>query len=158
MQDGLLFGSAQGIILVIGGGATMCAVFLAYRVWRISRVTPEERERRRRAALVAHGKMGDATLTDLRGDFLFYSYAVRGVEYTASQDLSLLKEYLPPNFSALAGAISVRYDPKIPANSIVLAESWSGLRTYAIPNRKPTVHDAQAIGEKAGKPAPQQPA
>ena len=77
-------------------------------------------------SLVAHGKMGDATLTEVREDHLFYAYLVRGVEYTASQDVSLLKQYMPPDLSQLA-AVSVRYDPRNPANSIVLAEQWTGL-------------------------------
>ena len=72
--------------------------------------------------------MGDATVMEMRGDFLFYSYAVRGVEYTASQDLSLLKSYLPTDLSVLVGAVCVKYDARNPANSIVLAEEWSGLR------------------------------
>jgi hypothetical protein len=100
---------------------------IGYRAWKVSRVSPEERERLRRAALVASGKMGDATLVELRGHMLFYSYAVRGVEYTACQDLSRLKPMLPPDFAAL-GPVSVKYDARNPANSIVMAEDWSGLR------------------------------
>ena len=75
---------------------------MGYRAWQASRVSPEERERQRRAMLVAHGKMGDATLTEVREDHVFYAYLVRGVEYTASQDVSLLKQYMPPDLS-LAG-------------------------------------------------------
>ncbi|PWU00091.1 MAG: hypothetical protein C5B51_25905 [Terriglobia bacterium] len=101
---------------------------MSYRAWKLSRVSPEERERQRRATLVAQGKMGDATVTEMRGDLLFYSYAVRGVEYIASQDLSRLQEYLPTDTSVLVGPVCVRYDPKNPANSIVLTEEWSGLR------------------------------
>ena len=114
------------LVLVV----VVVTAFLGYRAWRQSKVTPEERERRRRAALVLRGKMGDATITDVREDLIFYLYNVRGVEYTASKDIALLKQYLPSDISALVGAISVRYDPKIPANSIVLAEEWSGLRAH----------------------------
>jgi len=100
---------------------------IGYRAWKNSRITPEERERRRRSLLVAYGKMGDATLVEVREDLLFYSYAVRGVEYTASQDVSLLKKFMPPDLSAL-GPVGVKYDARNPANSIVLDEQWSGLR------------------------------
>jgi hypothetical protein len=100
---------------------------LGYRAWQRSRITPEERERRRREALAARGKMGDATLVEIRDDLLFYSYGVRGVEYTASQDVTRLREYLPHDYLAVA-SVSVKYDPRNPANSIVLAEQWSGLR------------------------------
>ena len=98
-----------------------------FRAWLRSRVTPEERERRRRLALSARGKMGDAELVDIRDDLLFYSYLVGGVNYTASQDVAQLHERLPDDYYSL-GAISVKYDPRNPANSIVVAEQWSGLR------------------------------
>jgi len=112
--------------------ALLCAliillVVIMLRAWRASRVTPDERERRRRAMLLAVGKMGDATLLEIRADLLLYSYAVRGVEYTASQDISKLRNYLPSAPSSFGPAL-VKYDPRNPANSIVLAEEWSGLQ------------------------------
>jgi len=109
-----------GVLVILGG-------LLGYRAWKESRVSPEEREGRRRAALVAHGKMGDATLVEVRDNLLFYSYDVRGVGYTASQDVAQLRSYLPVEFS-VSGPIAVRYDARNPANSIVVSEQWSGLR------------------------------
>jgi hypothetical protein len=120
------FNAAQWAALGVGGALLISAGVLGYRAWKASRVTPEERERRRRAALVAGGKMGDATLTEVRDPFVFYAYLVRGVEYTASQDVSALRDRVPPDLS-LVRAVSVRYDPRNPANSIVVAEEWSGL-------------------------------
>lgn len=146
MWDTLSFASAKEIILALVGVVVIVGAILGYRAWKLSKITPEERERRRRAALVARGKMGDATITEFHGDLLFYSYDVRGVEYIASQDLSLLKEYLPTDLTALVGSVSVRYDPKIPANSIILAEEWSGLRTPPKPDE-----------EKSPAPAAQRP-
>jgi len=49
------------------------------------------------------------------------------VEYTASQDLGRLKDHMPELTSVTA--VSVKYDPRNPANSIILAEGWSGLHT-----------------------------
>jgi len=118
--------AADGVTLALAGVLVVLVAIIGYRAWLASRVSPEERERQRRAGLVAHGKMGDATLTEVREDHVFYAYLVRGVEYTASQDVSLLKQYMPPDLSLLA-AVSVRYDPRNPANSIVLAEKWTGL-------------------------------
>jgi len=112
---------ALGILLFVIAGA------LGYRAWVASRVTPAERERRRRAVLAASGKTGDATLVEFRDDNLFYSYLVGGVEYTASQEVSSLKDKLPEDLS-VAGAVSMKYDPRNPANSIVIAEQWTGLR------------------------------
>jgi hypothetical protein len=118
--------TAELVTLALAGVLVTLVGIIGYRAWRGSKVTPEERERLRRDALVAHGKMGDATLVEVREEYVFYAYLVRGVEYTASQDVSHLREFMPSDLSALA-AVSVRYDPKNPANSIVLAERWSGL-------------------------------
>jgi len=120
------FTAAEEISLALLAVLVAIVAIMGHRAWKLSRTTPAERERRRRAALVRGGKMGDATLMDVQGDNLFYAYLVRGVEYTASQDVSLLKEQIPPDMSLLS-AVSVRYDPKNPANSIVVAEEWSGL-------------------------------
>ncbi len=114
----IALGSAA--LLVVAGGV------IAYLVWRSRRVSPEERERRRRAALAAHGKMIDGALVDVQGNVVVYCYTVRGVEYTASQDLGDLE--LPVEPGAGAVAITVKCNPRNPADSIVQAENWSGLR------------------------------
>src|SRR5438477_260815 len=75
----------------------------------------------------AAGNIGDATLVEIRPDHIFYCYAIRGVEYTASQDVSRLSGKVPADLFAL-GTVSIKYDPRNPANSIVVAEEWSGLR------------------------------
>jgi hypothetical protein len=123
----LSYTTTQTVALALAGVLVVGGTVLGYRAWQRSRVTPEERERRRRAALVERGKMGDAQLVEIRDEHLFYSYDVRGVEYTASQDVSHLKQFVPSDLSVL-GSVSVRYDAKNPANSIVVAEQWSGLR------------------------------
>src|SRR5674476_983563 len=89
---------------------------IGYRAWQRSRVTAEERERRRCAQLVATGKISDAMLVEIRENLVFYSYAVRGVEYTASQDISRLVDKAAVDFAGVS-AMSVRYDPRNPANS-----------------------------------------
>lgn len=127
----LSFTAAETLTLVLAGVLAVLVGILGYRAWKASRVPPEERERRRRAELVAHGKMGDATLVEVRENLIFYSYDVRGVEYTASQDVSHLKPHLPTEFS-VSGPVSVRYDARNPANSIVVAEQWSGLRAKSL--------------------------
>jgi hypothetical protein len=122
---------AETVTLALAGVLAVILSIMGYRAWQRSRVTPEERERQRRAALVAHGKMGDAMLVEFREDLVFYSYHVRGVEYTASQDVAKLLQYLPADLSTV-GPVSVKYDARNPANSIVLAESWTGLRTAKV--------------------------
>ncbi len=122
---------AEAVSLALAGVLAVLLALIGYRAWKRSHVTPGERERRRRSALIAHGKMGDARLVEIRDDLLFYAYAVRGVEYTASQDVSALRPYMPLDFSAI-DSVSVRYDARNPANSIVLAEEWSGLHTCRV--------------------------
>jgi hypothetical protein len=128
MWIGLLSNPAvRAVALALAGALLATGAVLGYRAWRRSRITAEERERRRREALAARGKMADAELAEIRDDVLFYSYGVRGVEYTASQDVTMLQEYLPHDYSEV-GPVSVKYDPRNPANSILVAEQWSGLR------------------------------
>ena len=58
------------------------------------------------------------------------------MEYTASQDLSLLGR--APVDLASVHALSVKYDPRNPANSIIMSEEWSGLRTgHPAPEPRP---------------------
>ena len=120
--------TAEAVTAALAGALVVLVAIIGYRAWKHSRVSPEERERRRRAILVRQGKMGDATLVEIRDDLLFYSYSVRGVEYTASQDLSSLRQHIRGDLSE-AGPLSVKYDARNPANSIVAAEEWSGIRT-----------------------------
>ena len=122
------FSPADALTLALAGLLVSLAGVIGMRAWKRSRITPEERERLRRAVLVARGKMGDANLVEVRDDLLFFSYDVRGVQYTASQDISALKQYIPADLAATYGPVLVKYDPRNPANSVVLSEKWSGLR------------------------------
>jgi len=117
---------ARLAVFVLAAVLAVILAIIGWRAWQRSRVTPEERERRRRAWLAVSGKMGDATLVEVHGHFVFYTYAVRGVEYTASQDVSKFTDKLPGDLSQLP-AVGVKYDPKNPANSIIVAEEWSGI-------------------------------
>ena len=119
--------AVQAALLSVTVAAVALLTILGIRHWRASRITPEERERRRRAMVVTLGKMGDAVLVEIRDDLIFFSYHVRGVEYTASQDVSALRERVPRDLSVLI-AVAVKYLPQNPANSIVVAEDWSGFR------------------------------
>jgi hypothetical protein len=120
--------AAEVALLSLAAVTLVLLAVAGFRRWRARRVTPEERERRRRAMLVARGKMGDAVLVEIREDIIFFSYSVRGVEYTASQDVSALRDHVPEDLSSVA--VGVKYLPQNPANSIVLAEEWSGLRHF----------------------------
>jgi hypothetical protein len=115
------------ILVALAAILAISLALLVYRAWQRSRVTAEERERRRCAWLVTTGKITDAMLVEVRENLVFYAYLVRGVEYTASQDLTRFAGEAKVNFSGIS-AMSVKYDPRNPANSVVVAELWSGLR------------------------------
>jgi hypothetical protein len=129
MPDGLAswFKAAGAAAIALAVVLAVLLAHFAYSAWKRSRIAPEERERQRRLGLVAAGQICDASLVEIRDDLVFYSYAVRGVEYTASQDISRLGQRIPADLLAMS-SVSVKYDPRNPANSIVIAEEWTGLR------------------------------
>ncbi|MEO8050420.1 MAG: hypothetical protein ABI833_08415 [Acidobacteriota bacterium] len=112
-----------GIACMVGG-ISLLATWRALR----SRLTPERREQRRRLDLNVNGRLGDALLTECDEDTLYYTYEVRGVHYTASQDISSLREQLPGTPDQLGGMVNLKYAAQNPANSILICEDWSGLR------------------------------
>ena len=123
-------GAEAGLLALAVVAITLLAV-VGYRSWKASRIPAEELERRRRNMLATGGKLVDAVLVEVRDDLLFFTYDVRGMEYTASQDISGIRDQAPPDLSSIS-TVGVKYLPGNPANSIVLAEVWSGLRTGKI--------------------------
>jgi hypothetical protein len=108
----------------------VAAVIYLLRNYLRRRPTPEELERRRRVTLHRLGKMGDGEIIDVEtaSALIVYSYSVAGVIYTASQDMVALQSFLPQDVMTMVGPVSVKFDPRNPANSMVLCEDWSGLR------------------------------
>jgi hypothetical protein len=101
------------------------------------RPTPQEIERQRRLAIHREGKIGNGQIIDVVTESeatepetasIVYSYSVAGVVYTASQDVTDLQDKLPADRMSMVGAVSVKFVPRNPANSIVLCEEWTGLR------------------------------
>jgi hypothetical protein len=121
-------------LLAIGAlGAT-----LAISAWaRRHRKTPEQRERERRLRISEQGRITDGTVIDvsemkLNGSdelqLLIYQYDVAGVSYEASQDVTHLRHMVDLHTCRVGLPASIKYDPANPGNSIVVAETWSGLR------------------------------
>ena len=79
-------------------------------------------------------------ITEASADALYYSYCIRGVQYTASQDITALRERLPAEPERLIGVASLKYASNNPANSILVCEEWSGIRaparTAGVPSRE----------------------
>jgi hypothetical protein len=128
-------GENAAIYIAVGAAVVLVAA-IVFRAWLLRRPSAEELERQRRLIINQSGKMADAMIIDLLEATVEYSYDVRGVEYIATQDISALQDRIPEPRLSVAGPASVKYDPRNPANSIVLCEGWSGLRTAAAPAQK----------------------
>jgi hypothetical protein len=125
------------LLVVVAAALAALGLVILFRIRR----KPKDKEMRRRLAVNLHGRLGDATITEVQENTLFYSYSVRGVAYTASQDISQLRAQIPSDLERLIGPASLKYSPRNPANSIIVCEEWSGLR--ARPSADPPV-SAQA--------------
>ncbi len=101
------------------------------------RKTPEQIERERRLRISEIGRITTGTVIDVselesgkRGELqlLIFRYDVSGVSYEASQDVTHLRHLVDLHTCRIGLPASVRYDPSNPGNSIVVAETWTGLR------------------------------
>ena len=77
-------------------------------------------------------------MNEVGDNLLYYGYSLRGVQYTASQDVTSLRTLLPEDLNRLIGPSGMKYDTNNPANSILLCEEWIGLRIPP-PTSDPTV-------------------
>lgn len=119
---------ATGVACLGGFGA-----WLALR----KRPTAEELEQARRKFLVQSGRIVDGMLLDVCEvqnedgrtlTMLLYSYRISGVDYECSQDVTALQGVVDVAQVRAGFPCSVRYQPGNSQNSIVVAETWSGLR------------------------------
>lgn len=126
-------------MLAIGAGAAL----LGYAMLsRRSKKSPEQLEYERRSELTLGGRIIDGTIIDvqeLEDDatgrqmiLLIYTYDVAGVTYEASQDVTHLRQFIDLYSCRLGLPASIRYDPHNPGDSIVISETWSGLRKPSI--------------------------
>jgi hypothetical protein len=122
------FTLTRDFVWVATGIAT--ALVLGLTLWKVLRreVPPEEVERRRRLGVNGRGKLGDGEVTEIERNTLFYSYSVSGVSYAAAQDLFTIEELLPEDQMSAIGPVLIKFDPRNPANSIVICEEWSGFQ------------------------------
>jgi hypothetical protein len=111
------------------GGASLAAIAAGVLVVLRIRRKPKDKEKHRRLEVNLNGRLGDATITDIAEDAIFYEYSVAGLTYTASQDITQLQEMIPADRHRLIGRpASLKYAAQNPANSILVCEEWSGLR------------------------------
>ena len=121
-------------------GATLLAALAVGTLiyLRRKRPTEEELERARRKTLSQSGRVTDGMLLDVREitaedgrplTFLEYSYRSGGVDYECSQDITTLLNVVDSKEMRAGFPASIRYETGNPQNSIILAETWSGLRS-----------------------------
>jgi hypothetical protein len=121
-------------VIGIGSALAVSATVLLRR--RPKSATDLERERR--SWLDNVGRITDGTVIDVQelvpdnghhaGVFLIYKYDVAGVSYECSQDVTYLRQWINLHSCRLGLPTSVKYDPHNPGNSLVVSESWMGLR------------------------------
>jgi hypothetical protein len=134
--------------LTLLGAAAVAAGAAGYYFTR-KRLTPEEIELARRDKLAHTGRITDGCITDAEWptlvdtdtpqpspSILTYSYLIAGVSYECAQDVTALPDLV--RHVRIDLPIQIRFDPRNPADSIVVAESWSGLRLGAPSPSTPT--------------------
>lgn len=113
-------------LALLGAVALACIAAGVVILFRV-RDNPVKRELRRRSRIAREGRLGDALITEATEDHLYYTYELHGVQYEASQDISTLRGRLPGRAAQWIGMTHIKYLPSNPANSIIVAEEWSGL-------------------------------
>jgi hypothetical protein len=126
-------------ILAFGAAAAIVGYALLSRNPKRS---GELMELERRTQLTQGGRIIDGTVIDVQEIddsptqrqtiLLIYTYDVAGVTYEASQDVTHLRQFIDLYSCRLGLPASVKYDPHNPGDSIVISETWSGLRMSPI--------------------------
>jgi hypothetical protein len=133
---------------ILAFGAT--AAIIGYALLsRKNKKSARQLEWERRTDLSRGGRIIDGNVIDvleLEEDgsgqqmlLLVYTYDVAGVTYEASQDVTYLRQFIDLYSCRLGLPASVKYDPHNPGDSIVISETWSGLRKPAIVMPQPPV-------------------
>ncbi len=115
------------------------AAIVGYALFsRRNKKTNEELERERRTQLTLAGRIIVGNVIDVleledseSGRLmllLVYKYDVAGVTYEASQDVTHLRQLIDLYSCRLGLPASVKYDPHNPGDSVVISETWTGLR------------------------------
>ena len=109
-----------------------------YALLRRKSMTADDIERERRTWLNGVGRITDGTVIDVQeldlessprpATMLIYKYDVAGVSYECSQDVTYLRHWVNLHSCRLGLPTSVKYDPQNPGNSLVVSETWMGLR------------------------------
>src|ERR1017187_7124791 len=126
-------------VLAFGAAAAIVGYAL---LSRRNKKPAEQLERERRTQLTLRGRIIDGNVIDVleleesesgqQMILLVYQYDVAGVTYEASQDVTHLRQFIDLYSCRLGMPASLKYDPHNPGDSVVISETWSGLRKPAI--------------------------
>jgi hypothetical protein len=135
--------SSRGALAIAAGTVVLGGA--AWYFLRRPRPSPEDLERERREQLGSSGRITDGSILETAEghithaadieeshgtpQVIIYNYRIAGVIYEAAQDVTTLSDMVRDIRTDLP--VQVRYEPHNPANSIVVAENWSGLRLSA---------------------------
>jgi len=124
-----------GITLATAGVTSLAGTLAWFWFKLLRKRDPAEIERLRRLEVNRRGRISAGRILDFveskaeasPARLLVYQYEVAGVTYEAAQDITRL-----PRIAAVAAympgqTISVKFDPKLPTNSIIACEEWSGI-------------------------------
>jgi hypothetical protein len=93
--------------------------------------SPADLERERRTWLDGIGRITDGTVIDvneLQSSDGHHAAVLLIYKYECSQDVTYLRQWINLHSCRLGLPTSVKYDPHNPGNSLVVSESWMGLR------------------------------
>ena len=133
----------------VGAAATVAAGAMVSQ-WLRRPPDPDEAERKRRSYVNQVGRIVEGHVVELiveepapaaQGEsqsgsgkperngrkLVCYSYSISGVSYETAQDLTGLENRVVLDRLVAGQPASIKYDPSHPANSILLADDWSGL-------------------------------
>ena len=157
-------------VLISLGATAAAAIGVVSYVLTRRKPTAEEIERERRETLARVGRITDGTIMDtmiaevrkpaldladdpeptrqgpITPEMIVYVYRIAGVTYECAQDVTMLPELVHGVRTDLP--IQVRYAPQNPANSIIVAETWSGLRLGTRPPVPYPSSDEDELGQK----------
>jgi hypothetical protein len=140
-----LAASAAGAFLAAG-------IMIRVRRWR--RRSPEEIERLRRLSVNAGGRITAGEITDIiepeagkpGSQLVAYKYDINSVTYEAAQDMTALPVILADIKRRVGRIVSIKYDPRLPTNSILACEEWSGVpETEARPLNGARTHESPSV-------------
>jgi hypothetical protein len=123
------------VTLAASAAAVFLTAWIVIRVRRWRRRSPEEVEKMRRLDVNLRGRIAAGQILDLNEPdpgnpgprLVMYKYDIAGATYESAQDISALPAAVALVRRRIGRIVSVKYDPRVPTNSILVCEEWSGV-------------------------------